>query len=103
MDGEMRAIVENLQAQQNRLDKRLDSFDTLAKELNSTMSKLTLAVEKMASRQDRTEEKVEEISQAVREMKEKPVKRLDGAFTAFLSALIGALVAAFFALMKMPK
>ena len=99
----MRAIVENLQAQQNRLDKRLDSFDALAKELNSTMSKLTLAVEKLASRQDRTEEKVEEINQAVRELKEKPVKRLDGAFTAFLSALIGALVAAFFALMKMPK
>ena len=92
MDGEMRAIVENLQAQQNRLESQIGSFNSVAKELSTTMQKLTIAVERLAARQDKTEEDVKEIKTTVKEMNEKPGKKWETITTYAATAVVGGLI-----------
>lgn len=103
MDGETVAVVERLEMQMDGIEKRLSKFEQTTENLQKSINDLSISITKLTERLGNYERKMDELSRSVNEIKEKPAKRWDGAFTAFMSAIIGALVAAIFALMKMPK
>ena len=68
--------------------------------MQEQISKILTVCERLTVRQDFTEQAIAEIKEDVNELKGKPGKRWDGLVTAFLAALVGALVTAYFVIPK---
>ena len=100
MDGEMKAVVERLEMQMDGIEKRLTKFEQTTEDLRKTMGDLSISITKLTERLSNYETKMDEISANVNEIKEKPGKRWDGLVTAGLAAIVGALIAGYFAMPK---
>lgn len=68
--------------------------------MQEQISKILTVCERLTVRQDFTEQQISEIKEDVNELKGKPGKRWDGMVTAFLAAVIGVLVTAYFVIPK---
>lgn len=100
MDGEMKAVVERLEMQMDGIEKRLNKFEQTTEDLRKSISDLSISITKLTERLSNYENKMDELTESVNEIKSKPGKRWDGVITAFLAALVGALVAGYFAVPK---
>ena len=64
--------------------------------MQEQISKILTVCERLTVRQDFTEQTISEIKEDVNELKSKPGKRWEGLVTAFLAAIVGIIVGAYF-------
>ena len=72
------------------LARRMDNLEKLTESVQS----LALSVERLTNQQRAAETQIDELTDDVNELKDKPAKRWDYVITALISALIGAGIAA---------
>jgi archaellum component FlaC len=88
MDGETAAIVQGLKDTMNGITRRLEKLEGLT----SSVQDLALSIRELATKQSAMEEKVDEVTNSVNELKAKPGDKWDKAVLAIMTAAIGALV-----------
>lgn len=69
-------------------------------QMQEQISKILTVCERLTVRQDYTDQEIGELKTVVNELKDKPAKRWEGIVTAILSAIVAALVAAYFVIPK---
>ena len=69
-------------------------------QMQEQISKILTVCERLTVRQDYTDQEIGELKTVVNELKDKPAKRWEGLVTAILSAIVAALVAAYFVIPK---
>jgi len=88
MDGETAAIVQGLKDTMNGITRRLEKLEGLT----SSVQDLALSIRELATKQSAMEEKVDEVTNSVNELKAKPGDKWDKAVLAIMTGAIGALV-----------
>jgi methyl-accepting chemotaxis protein len=88
MDGETAAIVQGLKDTMNGITRRLEKLEGLT----TSVQDLALSIRELATKQSAMEEKVDEVTNSVNELKAKPGDKWDKAVLAIMTAAIGALV-----------
>ena len=73
------------------LARRMDNLEKLTESVN----KLAISVERLTNQQRAAETQIDELTDDVNELKDKPAKRWDMVITAIISALVGAGIAYF--------
>lgn len=79
-----------IEDENTRQNKRLEALEIAVKE----MTRLTVAVEKMASSLENMAKEQERQGQRLEKLEEKPAKRWDAVITGVIGAIVGALGAA---------
>ena len=87
MDGETAAIVQGLKDTMNGITRRLEKLEGLT----TSVQDLALSIRELATKQSAMEEKVDEVTNSVNELKAKPGDKWDKAVLAIMTAAIGAL------------
>ena len=88
MDGETAAIVQGLKDTMNGITRRLEKLEGLT----TSVQDLALSIRELATKQSAMEEKVDEVTNSVNELKAKPGDKWDKAVLAIMTGAIGALV-----------
>lgn len=88
MDGETAAIVQGLKDTMNGITRRLEKLEGLT----TSVQDLALFIRELATKQSAMEEKVDEVTNSVNELKAKPGDKWDKAVLSIMTAAIGALV-----------
>ena len=85
-------ILEALARDSERL-KSLDTRMTNLEKLTESVNQLAVSLERLTAQQTVTEQRVETLTDDVKQMQEKPAKRWDTAIAAIISAIVGAGIA----------
>ena len=84
--NEIGAALARQEEQIKGLARRMDNLEKLTESVN----KLAISVERLTAQQAAAETQIDELTDDVNEIKEKPAKRWDMVIAAIISALIGA-------------
>lgn len=99
MDSDVAAIIAGIREQVNGIQRRLDKLENLTSTYMDKINEIAISIKGMYVKQQAIEDKMEEISHDVNEMKDKPGKKWENAsmyiVTAILGALIGLIVKSF--------
>ena len=87
--NEIGAALARQEEQIKGLARRMDNLEKLTESVN----KLAISVERLTAQQAAAETQIDELTDDVSELKDKPVKRWETAVAAVISALVGAGIA----------
>ena len=90
-EAEFKEIVERLSAGESSIKSAHHRIDDVEKKQDD-LADLVSSVKVLADREARVEEDVVEIKSDVKELKEKPTKRLDGIVDKIIFTIVGGLV-----------
>ena len=88
---EMVAQIARMEEQIKELSRRMEALEKLTESVHT----LTLTVRDLVNQQAETEQDVENLSNDVKEIKEKPAKRWDAMIAAGIAAIVGAIIGHF--------
>jgi len=87
--NEIGAALARQEEQIKGLARRMDNLEKLTESVN----KLAISVERLTAQQAAAETQIDELTDDVSELKDKPVKRWETVVAAVISALVGAGIA----------
>jgi len=87
--NEIGAALARQEEQIKGLARRMDNLEKLTESVN----KLAISVERLTAQQAAAETQIDELTDDVNELKDKPVKRWETVVAAVISALVGAGIA----------
>jgi len=100
MDGEIKAIIDGIQAEDTRQNHRLEKLEDEVKSFHSiamSVERLAINMENMLKEQAKQGERLDKIESApVVEIKKAKSTALNTTITVIISAILGALISRFF-------